>query len=208
MTAHDGTASDLAPWERPATASGFTLEESARRLGHYAWAEMRTFEILGSWTRTIPEPSVAAAVGVHANQHAWHAELWHQRFPELREWDRSEHVRPASAELEGFFDAVAATETTSDRLVAAYRVLLPHLVAAYGFHRNRSSEVADGPTLRSLGFVLADDTAQLADGALMIAAVVVDPDGVADAAEVQRDLESRLTASGGVAGPGTVPSLA
>lgn len=197
---------DLAPWERPATAGGFSLSEGARRIGHYAWAEMRIFEILGVWSHTIAESSVAARVGIHANQHAWHAELWHQRFPELREWDRAESIRPASAGLADFFDAVEAAESTLARLVAAYRVVLPHLVATYGYHRNRSSEVGDGPTLRSLSFILGDDTTQLSDGALMLAATVHD-DTLDTAIDVQHDLESRLTATGGIAGPGTVPRL-
>lgn len=200
MTADD----DIAPWERPATASGFTLEDSARRLGHYAWAEMRTFEILGSWTQSIPESSVAAVIGAHANQHAWHAELWHQRFPELRAWDRTDFVQPGNADLVAFFERLSGCETTIDRLVGTYRVLLPHVVATYAYHRNRSSTISDGPTIRSLGFVLADDTAQLADGALMLTSLIGD-DTVAAAANTQADLESALVAAGGIAGPGTVP---
>lgn len=203
MTAHD----DLAPWERPAGPSGFPLEEAARRLGHYAWAEMRTFEILGAWTQSVPEASIAAIVGAHANQHAWHAELWHQRFPELREWDRSDFVQPANDRLVAFFERLAACETTVDRLVGAYRVLLPHLVAVYTFHRNRASSVSDGPTIRSLGFVLADDTAQLSDGSLVLASTIGDADRVTAAVTAQAALESELVAAGGIAGLGTVPPL-
>lgn len=194
----------LAPWEQAATPSGFTLVEAARRLGHYAWAEMRTFETLGSWTHTIPEPAVAAVVGAHANQHAWHAELWHQRFPELREWDRSEMIRPGSDGLVAFFDDVAARESTLDRLVAAYRVLIPHLVATYSYHRNRCSPVSDGPTLRSLGFVLADDTEQHSTGTLILASTITAA-AVAAAGSTQSELETRLVEAGGIAGAGTIP---
>lgn len=203
MTAHD----DLAPWERPATPSAFTLEESARRLGHYAWAEMRMFEILGSWAESVPEASIATLFAAHANQHAWHAELWHQRFPELREWDRSAFVRPAGDDVADAFDHLAAADTTPDRLVGTYRVVVPHLVATYTFHRNRASTVSDGPTIRSLEFVLADDTAQMADGAVALAAVLTEPDAVTAAIATQSSLEQALVASGGIAGPGTVPPL-
>src|SRR3546814_4627208 len=63
----------------------FTVEESARRVGHYKWIEMRLFEVLGGWVATVPELDVKLRLGTHCYHHAWHAELWHKRLPELRE---------------------------------------------------------------------------------------------------------------------------
>ena len=31
------------------TRGGFTIEETARRLGHARWVEIRLFELLGAW---------------------------------------------------------------------------------------------------------------------------------------------------------------
>ncbi len=61
------------------------MEESARRIGNYKWAEMKLFEALGGWVATVPELDVKMRLGTHCYKHAWHAELWHKRLPELRE---------------------------------------------------------------------------------------------------------------------------
>lgn len=190
----------LAPWERPMAPSLFTLEETARRLGHYTWAEMRTFEVVGGWTSSIDEPGIKARLAIHANQHAWHAELWDRRFPELRDMDPGDFVKPVNGSLVAFFDALAASEVTADRVVGLGRVLLPHLVATYTFHRNRASEISDGPVIRSLGFVLADDKDQLADTALMLGTLLDTHDDIERGAKHQVQLESLLADAGGIIG--------
>ena len=61
------------------------MAESARRVGNYKWVEMKMFEALGGWVATVPELDVKMRLGTHCYKHAWHAELWHKRLPELRE---------------------------------------------------------------------------------------------------------------------------
>ena len=75
----------FAPWDRRELPGSFTVEETARRVGHYKWIEMRLFEVLGGWVATVPELDVKMRLGTHCYHHAWHAELWHKRLPELRE---------------------------------------------------------------------------------------------------------------------------
>ena len=41
----------------------FTVEESAARVGHYKWIEMRLFETLGGWVATVPELDVKMVLG-------------------------------------------------------------------------------------------------------------------------------------------------
>src|SRR5439155_1274578 len=77
--------SPFAPWDRRELPGLFPVEEAARRVGHYAWIEMRLFEALGGWVATVPELDVKTTLGRHCYHHAWHAELWHKRLPELRE---------------------------------------------------------------------------------------------------------------------------
>lgn len=194
MSDHD----DLAPWEPLAPPSTIPLLEAGRRLGHYAWAETRTFEALGAWTTTIGAPW-AGRLAAHANEHALHAEAWRRRFPELRELDLEAAVVPADPGLVSFFDALAALESVADRLVGAYRVLLPHLVATYTRHLNRTSPVSDAPTQRSLRIALADDAAQIADGAVMLSVAIADADAVTRAGATQVALEQSLLAAGGIA---------
>ena len=75
----------FAPWDRRELPGTFDVEESARRVGNYKWVEMRLFEALGGWVATVPELDVKMRLGTHCYHHAWHAELWHKRLPELRE---------------------------------------------------------------------------------------------------------------------------
>ena len=43
---------------------------------------------------------------------------------------------------------------TIEKLVGVYRVLIPHKIAAYTYHRNATSEITDMPTVRILDFIL------------------------------------------------------
>ncbi|HEY4396133.1 MAG TPA: hypothetical protein VGO28_00530, partial [Acidimicrobiia bacterium] len=75
----------FAPWDRRELPGLFGVVESARRVGNYKWIEMRLFEALGGWVATVPELDVKLVLGRHCYHHAWHAELWNKRLPELRE---------------------------------------------------------------------------------------------------------------------------
>jgi len=86
----------FAPWDRRELPGSFTVEESARRVGHYKWIEMRLFEALGGWVATVPELDVKLRLGTHCYHHAWHAELWHKRLPELREMNPDRSSLPSS----------------------------------------------------------------------------------------------------------------
>src|SRR5260370_25145870 len=75
----------FAPWDRRELPGLFQVEESARRVGNYKWAEMRLFEVLGGWVATVPELDVKLVLGRHTYHHAWHSELSHQHLRALRE---------------------------------------------------------------------------------------------------------------------------
>jgi hypothetical protein len=48
----------------PTRAPGlFDVEESARRIGNYKWAETKLFEALGGWIATVPELDVKMRLG-------------------------------------------------------------------------------------------------------------------------------------------------
>jgi hypothetical protein len=74
----------FAPWDRREIPGTFSVEDSARRVGNYKWIETKLFEVLGGWVATVPELDVKMRLGTHCYHHAWHAELWHKRLPELR----------------------------------------------------------------------------------------------------------------------------
>jgi hypothetical protein len=201
----------FAPWDRRELPGLFDVEESARRIGNYKWAEMKLFEALGGWVATVPELDVKMRLGTHCYKHAWHAELWHKRLPELREMNPDRLTKPPNEALVRFVEALTepeAPELTIEKLVGVYRVLIPRFVAAYTFHLNATSRITDAPTIRSLQFVLQDELDDWRDGEMLIQSLVETPDELRRAAARQANLEALMVAAGGVAGPGSLGASA
>ena len=200
----------FAPWDRRSLPGLFTVEDTARRVGNYKWTEMRLFEALGGWVATIPELDVKLVLGRHAYHHAWHAELWHKRLPELREMNQDRMTVPANDEFVAFIDAVRdpeAPELTIEKLTGVYRVLIPRLIAVYTYHLNGTSEITDAPTIRSLKFALQDDFEDWRDGEMLLQSLLDSPEKIELAARRQQELETLYLRSGGIAGPGSLGEI-
>jgi len=197
----------FAPWDRRELPGSFSVEESARMVGNYKWVEQRLFEALGGWVATVPELDVKLKLGTHCYHHAWHAELWHKRLPELREMNPDRLTVPANDEVVALLDAVTAPESpdeTIEKLVGVYRVLIPRKIAAYTYHLNNTSTITDAPTIRSLKFVLADELEDWREGEMLIQSLIETDDDVRRAADHQARLEAIATRAGGIVGPGTL----
>src|SRR4051812_44087632 len=197
----------FAPWDRRELPGAFTVEETARRGGNYKWVEMRLFEALGGWVATVPELDVKMRLGTHCYKHAWHAELWHKRLPELREMNPERLTVPANDEIVAFMEAVTepeAPEQTIEKLVGVYRVLIPHKIAAYTYHLNGTSTITDAPTIRSLKLVLQDEYDDWRDGEMLIQSMLENEADVRRAADHQARLETLIVKAGGIAGPGSI----
>lgn len=197
----------FAPWDRRELPGTFSVEETADRVGQYKWAEMKLFEALGGWVATVPELDIKMRLGTHCYHHAWHAELWHKRLPELREMNPDRLTLPANDEFAAFMDAVTEPgdhDQTIEKLVGVYRVLIPHKIAAYTYHLNNTSTITDAPTIRSLKFAIADEIEDFTDGTLMLTSLIETPEEVERANAHQQKLEKLLVASGGICGPGTI----
>ena len=197
----------FAPWDRRTLPGLFDVEESARRVGNYKWAEMKLFEALGGWVATVPELDVKMRLGTHCYKHAWHAELWHKRLPELREMNPERLTQPANDGMVAFVAAMTEPEDpdlTIEKLVGAYRVLIPHKIAAYTYHLNNTSQITDAPTIRSLRFALADELDDWRDGEMLLQSLI-DTDAEVDrAAAHQARLEKLMVAAGGITGAGSI----
>ncbi len=201
--------SAFAPWDRRALPGLFTVEETARRVGNYRWAEIKLFEVLGGWVATVPELDVKMILGRHCYHHAWHAELWTKRLPELREMNVDRMTEPANPAFAKFMEAVRAPEApgeTIEKLVGVYRVLIPRTIAAYTYHRNGTSEITDSPTIRSLNHALADEYADFTDGEMLIQSLLDSPEKVERAMKRQYELEALIVEAGGIAGPDSIGS--
>ena len=200
----------FAPWDRRELPGNFTVEETARRVGNYKWIEMRLFEALGGWVATVPELDVKMTLGTHCYKHAWHAELWHKRLPELREMNPDRLTQPPNDDMVAFVEAMTGPEApgeTIEKLVGVYRVLIPHKIAAYTYHLNNTSTITDAPTMRSLRFAIADEIDDWRSGEMLIQSLLETDEEVERAAAHQAKLESILVRSGGIAGPGTIGEL-
>ncbi len=200
----------FAPWDRRELPGAFSVEETARRVGHYKWIEMKIFELMGGWVATVPELDVKLRLGTHCYHHAFHSELWHKRLPELREMNPDKMTVPPNEEMEAFVEALGAPEAadqTIEKLVGLYRVLLPALIAAYTYHRNNTSTITDMPTIRSLGFCLQDDMEEWLEGEMIIQSLLDSPEAIDRASAHQAKMTKLMLAAGGVTGPGSVGSF-
>lgn len=198
-------AGDIAPvpYIGPVMDGGFTIEESADRLGRFRWWEMRLFELLGSWVELVPELDVKRRFATSSRHHGWHAELLEERLPTVRELSpTAQTVAPSAgiADLVADLAAGGLATTTTERLTVVHRVVLPQLVAAYDDHRDRCSDVADEAVVRTLGFVVADEVAdqRVGERALVRLVTVDDLDRLA---EFRLGIERRILAAGGITGP-------
>jgi len=200
----------FAPWDRRELPGLFDVEDSARRVGIYKWIEMRLFEVLGGWVATVPELDVKLVLGRQCYHHAWHAELWDKRLPELREMNTERLCLPANDAMEEFMEAVRepeAPEQTIEKLVGIYRVLLPRKIAAYTYHLNGTSRITDAPTQRSLTFILQDEFEDWREGEMLLQSLIETSDELERATKRQLELESLVLKAGGVAGPGTLGAI-
>src|SRR5205823_4507760 len=207
MTKTSKPRAPFAPWDRRELPGLFPVEESARRVGNYKWTEMRLFEVLGGWVATVPELDVKMILGRHTYHHAWHAELWHKRLPELREMNQERLNVPPNDAFVTFMDAIRepeAPDQTIEKLVGVYRVLIPHKIAVYTYHLNGTSTITDAPTIRSLKFALQDEFEDWRDGEMLIQSLIDSDSEVDRAAAHQARLEKLMLAAGGLAPPAAV----
>jgi hypothetical protein len=114
---------------------------------------------------------------------------------------------PANDAMERFIEAMTepeAPELTIEKLVGAYRVLIPRSISAYTFHMNNTSEITDAPTIRSIKFILQDEYDDWRDGEMMLQSLIRTPDHVRRAADHQAKLEAIMVEAGGITGPGSI----
>jgi hypothetical protein len=176
-------------------SDALTLEQTAARLGAYAWLQERLFEVVGGWAATVPEAEVRIVLGVHADHHAWHARLWRERIPRVHTVDADAVVAPAHG-ADAVVDALRAAEGTVERLAGTYRAVVPALVATFGEHRRAASPLADGPVVRALELAGRDLVADWAEGDALLRLLVRTRNDVARAATASRAVEELLVDAG------------
>ncbi len=161
------------------TGVPLTIEESARAVGAWAWAESSFFEVVGTWVTSTDGPSAKLYFDACSQHHAWRAQLWRSLlppagapfYPVAAEHDASRppglDAPPASAgalssasPLSGWstatMTALAQVHKDAERLGAYCRVVLPRTVTAYRSWQAKCGPASDRPVARVLGFALSD----------------------------------------------------
>lgn len=166
------------------------IDESAELATAAARVEESTFALLGGWAPSIPEPSAKVLVAEHALHHAWHASLWRERAPLVAPSVGAPPARGV-ASVQALVDELAhdADRGTVDRLVAVYEVLADARRRAYETAFAACSEASDGPTIRVLTLILADQAADGGRGRALLAALAAGSD---DARERAAEARGRL----------------
>jgi len=190
-------------------AGQFSAEDSARLVRHYRYAAERLMRVLGGWIALTPELSAKLLLGRHVWDNAQHADAWGRRLPELR--SQAQVSEPPNAAFVAFMDALETPERpeqTVERITGVYRVLKPHLLAAYQAHLDTANPVYEPPTRRILGRCIEDERRHIAAGEVVLRHLLTTPVLEQRAAAWQRALEDLLAAADGVTGQGLPPAAA
>ena len=148
-----------------ADSEPLTLEEAARVAGHARWLEDRLFAAVGGWAAVEDDLAAKALFAAHSLRHAWHASVWRDRIPRVAHLDPDALTVPARPGVAArMADLAAATGGGADGTLERLTLLtgvVEGLVAEYRERVASAHPLADGPTVRWLGFVLADEVSAL-----------------------------------------------
>jgi hypothetical protein len=189
----------------------FSVEENARRLICYRYAEIACMEAEAGWAATMALPKVKIVLAQHTYEDALHADALGRRLPELRVMENvdmsvpptlrvADVRRPPNEEFARFVQEMQDQEDELLRLTGLYRVLKPHLAVYYRHHMAVTDQVCDSPTVRLLKFILSDEEDHVRWGQAIYEELADTPAKRRQALEWQIRLEEILAASGGVTG--------
>jgi hypothetical protein len=195
-----------------ATVGGlFSVDENARRLIHYKFAENVCMTTAGGWASSTPTVKVKFALGRHCYEDSIHSFWLGQRLPELRVVDKMENDVPptlrwsnkAEPPNEAFVKFVETMQMQDDellRLVGLYRVLKTHLAVYYRHHVQMTDHVCDAPTVRIIEHILLEEERHIQWGQAIYEEMADTPEKRRTAVGWQMELEELLAKSGGVTG--------
>ncbi|MEP7216992.1 MAG: hypothetical protein ABI782_12125 [Anaerolineaceae bacterium] len=189
----------------------FSVDESARRIIHYRFAENVCMTSGAAWASSSPSVKVKFALGEHCYHDSIHSHWLGQRLPELRVTEKMDLQTPptlrtsyqAEPPNEAFLKFCETMQLQTDqllRIVGLYRVLKTHLAVYYRHHALVTDQVSDAPTVRILSHILLEEEAHLHWGQAIYEEMADSAEKRRSAIEWQMELEMLLAASGGVTG--------
>ena len=189
----------------------FGVDESARRIIHYRFAENVCMTTASGWTSSTPAIKAKFALGEHCYHDSVHAYWLGQRLPELRVTDQMDQEAPptlrssykAEPPNEAFLKFCETMQLQTDqllRLTGLYRVMKTHLAVYYRHHVQVTDQVCDAPTVRILNHILLEEEAHVRWGQAIYEELADTPERRRASLEWQMELEDLLVKSGGVTG--------
>ena len=189
----------------------FSVDENARRLLHYRFAENVCMTAEGAWASSCPTMKVKFALGEHCYGDSIHSFWLGQRLPELRVMEgadleapptlrSSNAAEPPNEDFLKFCEALQLQDNELLRLVGLYRVLKTHLCVYYRHHLLVTDQVCDAPTVRILRHILLEEEEHLKWGQAIYEELADTPQRRRAALEWQLHVEELLARSGGVTG--------
>ena len=205
----------------PVVGAALSIEQSARRVAAWAWAEGRLYEVTGSWVPSTVWPAAKVWLGSASQHHAWRAQLWQQRLPgrlvpsyptadagapaphhrrprDLRR-PRDRARGPASVATEAALAALGRLRGDGARLGAYCRVILPRTIVAYRSWQRRCTASSDRPVARALALNLVDVVADWQEGSEVLTDLLGQPEGadqLNDVAGASTEVERLLVGRG------------
>jgi hypothetical protein len=184
----------------------FSVDDSARRIRNYRYAEERLTRVLGGWIALTPELPAKLLFGRHVWDCAQHADAWGRRLPELRA--PAQQSEPANDAMVAFMRLLETPEgprQTLERIAGVYGVLKPHLVTVYARHLASANPVYEPPTRRILARCLEEERRHAAAGVTVLDRLGVHASARERVTDWQRRLFDALDKAGGVTGDVTAP---
>lgn len=196
----------------PRTIGGaFSVDENARRIINYRFAENVCMTTAGGWASSTPSIKVKFALGEHCYHDSIHSFWLGQRLPELRKTEKMDFQTPptfrtsylAEPPNEAFLKFCETMQLQTEqllRVVGLYRVMKTHLAVYYRHHIQVTDQVSDAPTVRILNHILLEEEQHLRWGQAIYEELADTPERRRGALEWQMELEDLLVKSGGVTG--------
>lgn len=188
-------------YDRRSMEGVYSVDESARMIRNYRYAEEHMMRIMAGWIALTPELQVKLEFGRQVWDGAQHADILGKRLPELRA--RAQVSEPPNEDFVTFMHALAnreAPEETIERLVGIYRVLKPHLLSVYTQHLSACNPVYEPPTIRMLERLVHETQEHVIKGQILLEDIAHTVPMRERAVLWQLALEKLLVAAGGVLG--------
>ena len=189
----------------PKPGSTLAIEEAARRAAAWEWAEVKLYEVTGSWARASGSSACKLYFDSASQHHAWRAELWCERLrgrlvpaypvgPGGGSAPAPDLVEAPSEDAAKAARSLSALMGDTGRLAAHCRVVLARSVVGYRGWQEVCGRYADRPVARALSVALADVLADWEEASAVLAEAL-DGGGapaVAEAAKASAEADAAL----------------